>query len=177
MSTNNVVLEHSHSFPYYLLLPAGSGTEPEMFALQHFPGKACSPLLCSILGPAMGIGATRLFPLVCVTKTTSWGCLKPQKWIPPEVKVPVGPCSLWGLLVSVLPGLFELLGAADTPCGKLCVLAQSCLSLCDPTDCSPLGSSVHGIFQARILEWVAIFFSRGSPRATDHSQALLRLLH
>ena len=36
---------------------------------------------------------------------------------------------------------------------------QSCLTLCDPLDCSPPGSSVHGILQARILEWVAISFS------------------
>ena len=43
-----------------------------------------------------------------------------------------------------------------------CVLvAQSCLALSDPMDCPP-GSSVHGILQARILEWVAILFSRGS---------------
>ena len=41
-------------------------------------------------------------------------------------------------------------------------LLQSCPALCDPMDCSPLGSSVRGISQARILEWVAIFFSRGS---------------
>ena len=34
---------------------------------------------------------------------------------------------------------------------------------CDPMDCSLLGSSVHGIFQARILEWITISFSRGSP--------------
>ena len=40
-------------------------------------------------------------------------------------------------------------------------VAQSCLTLCDPMDCSPPGSSVHGILQARILEWVAISFSRG----------------
>ena len=39
---------------------------------------------------------------------------------------------------------------------------QSCPTLCDPTDGSPPGSSVHGIFQARVLEWVAISFSRGS---------------
>ena len=38
-----------------------------------------------------------------------------------------------------------------------------CLTLCNPMDCSPPGSSVHGILQARILKWVAIFFSRGSP--------------
>ena len=39
------------------------------------------------------------------------------------------------------------------------LVAQSCLILCDPMDCSPPGSSVHGILQARILEWVAIPFS------------------
>ena len=46
-------------------------------------------------------------------------------------------------------------------------VAQSCPTLCDPMDCSLPGSSVHGVFQARILEWVAISFSRGSsqPRA------------
>ena len=41
------------------------------------------------------------------------------------------------------------------------LVAQSCLTLCNPMDCSPPGSSVHEIFQARILEWVAISFSRG----------------
>ena len=42
------------------------------------------------------------------------------------------------------------------------LVTQSCPTLCDPMDCSPPGSSVHGILQARILEWVAIPFSRGS---------------
>ena len=48
--------------------------------------------------------------------------------------------------------------------GGVCVRAQSYLTLCNPMDCSTLGSSVHGIFQARILEWVAISYSRGSFR-------------
>jgi len=42
--------------------------------------------------------------------------------------------------------------------------------LCDPVDCSPPGSSVHGILQARILERVAISFSRGSSRPRDRTQ-------
>ena len=42
------------------------------------------------------------------------------------------------------------------------LVTQPCLTLCDPMDYSPPGSSVHGILQARILEWVAIPFSRGS---------------
>ena len=45
--------------------------------------------------------------------------------------------------------------------------AQSCPTLCDPMDSSPPGSSVHGILQARILEWVAISFSRGSSQPRD----------
>ena len=44
-------------------------------------------------------------------------------------------------------------------CFCCCLVAKSCPILCDPMDCSPPGSSVHGIFQARTLEWVAISFS------------------
>ena len=44
----------------------------------------------------------------------------------------------------------------------LCLVVQSCLTLCDPTDCSLPGSSVHGILQARMLEWVAMTSFRGS---------------
>ena len=47
------------------------------------------------------------------------------------------------------------------------LVAQLCLILCDPRDCSPPGSSVHEILQARILEWVAIPFSRGSSWPRD----------
>ena len=42
------------------------------------------------------------------------------------------------------------------------LVIQSCPILCDPMDCSPPGSSVHGFLQARILEWVAFYSSRGS---------------
>ena len=57
-------------------------------------------------------------------------------------------------------------------CLSLCVYAKSlqlCLTLCDPMDCSPPGSSVHGILQARILEWVAMSSSRESSRPRDQS--------
>ena len=46
-------------------------------------------------------------------------------------------------------------------------VTQSCPTLCDPVDCSLPGSPVHGIFQARELEWVAVSFSRGSSRPRD----------
>ena len=48
-------------------------------------------------------------------------------------------------------------------------VAQSCPTLCDPMDCSLPGSSVHGIFQARVLEWGAISFSGGSSRPRDQT--------
>ena len=49
-------------------------------------------------------------------------------------------------------------------------VAQSCPTLCDPTDCSLPGFSVHGIFQAIVLEWTAISFSRGSSQPRDQTQ-------
>ena len=51
-----------------------------------------------------------------------------------------------------------------------CLVTKSCLTLCDPMDCSPPGSSVHGISQARILEWDAISFSNGYSRPRDWTQ-------
>ena len=52
-------------------------------------------------------------------------------------------------------------------------VTQSCPTLCDPMDCSLPGFSVHGIFQARVLEWVAISFSRGSSQPRDWTQVSL----
>ena len=57
----------------------------------------------------------------------------------------------------------------------MCVCVQSCPTLHDPMDCSPPGSSVHGIFQTRILEWVAIS-SRGSFRPMDETQDSVSLI-
>ena len=63
-------------------------------------------------------------------------------------------------------------------------VAQSCPTLCDPKDCSLPGSSVHGIFQAIVLEWTAISFSRGifptqgsNPGLPHCRQTLYRLSH
>ena len=50
------------------------------------------------------------------------------------------------------------------------LVVQSCPTLCSPMDYSLQGSSVHGILQARILEWVAIPFSRGSSQIRDQTQ-------
>ena len=52
----------------------------------------------------------------------------------------------------------------------LCFIAQSCPTVCNPTDCSPPGSSVHRILQARILEWVAMSSSRRASQPRDQTQ-------
>ena len=55
-------------------------------------------------------------------------------------------------------------------CVCVCVFStQSCPTLCDPMDCNPPGSSVHGILQERILERIAIPFSRGSSQPRDQT--------
>ena len=58
----------------------------------------------------------------------------------------------------------------------VCMLvAQSCLTLCNPIDCSPPGPSVHGILQARTLEWVAISFSNRNYRKKEKVKLLSRV--
>ena len=66
--------------------------------------------------------------------------------------------------------IMRFLDACTQPLCVCVLVARSCPSPCDPMGCSPLGSSVCGIFQARILEWVAISFSRGSSWPRDWTQ-------
>ena len=69
------------------------------------------------------------------------------------------------LRVALFPRMFHW--AFDVLC--VCMWAEflSCVPLCHPMDCSPPGSYVHGISQAKVLKWVAISFSRGSSRLRD----------
>ena len=62
-------------------------------------------------------------------------------------------------------------------CMCACSVFQQCLTLCNPMDCKPPGSSIHGIFQTRVLEWDAISSSRGPscPRIEPVSPAPLAL--
>ena len=84
-------------------------------------------------------------------------------------------CPPHGALVSAVtracgaPIQCRMVGLGQTSCRvKVKVLvAQSCPTFCDPMDCSLPGSSVHGILPVRILEWVAIPFSRGSSQSRD----------
>ena len=79
--------------------------------------------------------------------------------------------SSLGLLQIKLPWTFM---CRFVPC--IIPSHVSCIQLCDRMGCSPTGSSVHGILQARIPEWVAIPFSRGSSRPRDRTHTV-HLLH
>ena len=72
------------------------------------------------------------------------------------------PCKNTGVGCHLLPQCMKMKSKSE--------VAQSCPTLCDPMDCSLPGSSVHGIFQAVILEWIAISFSRGSSQLRDRTR-------
>ena len=97
----------------------------------------------------------------------------PSGFLPNPVIEPVSPAypALAGGFFTAeppeKPSLKTSLGALYL---FLSEVAQSCLTLCDPMDSSLPGSSIHGILQARILEWVAISFSRVSARPRDQTQ-------
>ena len=87
-----------------------------------------------------------------------------------------GRALAWQMLDQVYLVIFILFGYLLTLLkilgDDLCVCAksfQSCLTLCDPMDCCPPCSSVHGISQARILEWAAMPSSRGSSQCRDQT--------
>ena len=65
--------------------------------------------------------------------------------------------------------LYTLLNCLNIFCEYMCLVTQLCLTLCNPMDCHLPGSSVHGILQARILEWVAISSSRVSSWPRDQT--------
>ena len=69
--------------------------------------------------------------------------------------------------MSLLFNMLSRLVITFLPRSKWSEVTQSCLTLCDPVDCSLPGSSIHGILQARIQEWLAISFSRGSSQPKD----------
>ena len=74
------------------------------------------------------------------------------------------------LYFITLEMLNYILALAAVLCAKS---LQWCLTLCDPMDCGPLGSSVHGIFQMRILEWVAISFPGDLPNPGIKTASLI----
>ena len=92
------------------------------------------------------------------------------KLLHPSLLIAVFWMHLSGFIFKVfaltVPSVWNVL-PPDTCCAKL---LQLCLTLFNSVDCSLPGSSVHGTFQARILEWVAISFSRGSSRSRNQTR-------
>ena len=98
---------------------------------------------------------------------------KPSEWVFPEGRTVSFPweqssLSYWFSKKPSWSHTIEIWNWANKGVVKVLV-AQPCPTLFDPIDCSPPGSSVHGILQARILEWVAIPFSRGSSWPRDRT--------
>ena len=116
----------------------------------------CNPMDCSSLGSSVHeISQAKI--LEWVAMPSSRGPFWPRAW----THFPCISCTAHRFFTSEPPGNL---------C-KICVLVtQSCPTLCDPIHYSPPGSSVYGDFQARILEWVAISFSRRSSQPRDRTQ-------
>ena len=119
-----------------------------------------------------------------MTYKTPWAQRFPPLWMVPQVNIN-HPCpdpiqtqpfseagegrASWPTLINSIylfwsPGStqaesFRVFSVVNVPA---CSVIESCLTLCDPMDCSPPSSSVYEISQGRILEWVVIYFSRGS---------------
>ena len=105
----------------------------------------CEPMDCSLLGSLVhGITQARILEKVVISSSrgSSW--------------------TRDGTCISCTVGRFF-----TTKSLKWSEVTQSCPTLCDPMDCSLPGSSLHGILQTRVLEWVAISFSRGSSQPRD----------
>ena len=87
----------------------------------------------------------------------------------------VGMNPVWGVCRGSAPTASPGGHSCNSPVHN-CSVAQYCLTLCDPVDCSPPGPSVLGILQARILERVVICFSRGSSRLNSGLLCCRRIL-
>ena len=83
--------------------------------------------------------------------------------------------TTWHSRKSKTMETIKISGCQESTCvstSYICICAHSCLTLCSPMDCSLPGSSVHRIFQARILEWVATCYSRGSCQPRDWTRGI-----
>ena len=98
-----------------------------------------------------------LWPLICV----------PGMTLSPTCRLSSRCCSC---RMGTITFIFEMLGRCGEWSGVL-MHAQSCLTLCDPMNCSPPDCSVREISQPRILEQIAISYSKGSSRPRDQTHA------
>ena len=122
------------------------------------------------------LGSVALCLLLAKPAFTEKSC----SWSKNEATQELGPrlvCPFWCHILSgtwILDGLIWLCSGKTTCCY---LVAQLCPTLRDPMNCSPPGFSVHGILQARILEWAAIPFSRGTSHLLHWQADSLPLSH
>ena len=124
----------------------------------------CSSFLCFLpLGPCLArLSKILQLPLGSPVSSCAWElfllhCSPPSLWSRSSLSLPfLRPCTLSYLILKCV-------------CMCVCVVTQLCLTLCDPVDYSLPVSSVRGILQSRILEWVAISFSRESSQPRDRT--------
>ena len=107
-----------------------------------------------------GYTAGRTFPGTALQFETPPKCCLLSLHLSPESNLYHSMKVLTGYTCSYLFGLYA----------GLCLVTQSCPTLCDPMDCHLPGSSVCGILQAKILEWVAMPFSRGFSPPSNQTQ-------
>ena len=124
----------------------------------------CDPMDSSLWGSSVhGVSQARILEWVAIP--FSRGLSRPRDWTCISC---TGRQVLYHLCHLGSPYIYIYIYIYMCVCVCVCVLfTQSCLTLCNPMDYSPPSSSVHGILQARILEWVAIPFSRGLSQPRD----------
>ena len=132
----------------------------EVLDTQSCP-TVCDPMNCSLPGSSIhGILQARILKWVAIS--FSRGSLRPRDWT--QVSHITGRFfSIWAIWEACSKMAFLLRSPWNNhfyTAAAAVKLLQSCLTLHNPIDCSLPGSSVHGIFQARVLEWGAIAFSR-----------------
>ena len=116
--------------------------------------------------------------MLCVCVTVKWHCN--SDWYvnlqsaPSPVSFPMFFCvaSFFPYSHDIFCDFYCLTvnSSSSMVCMHACLVTKLCLTLCHPMDCSPLGSSVHGVSQEKTLEWAAIFFSRRSSQPRDRTR-------
>ena len=157
------------------IITGGAQQREEEEARSSEPGSSCSPTPVALSQPHNLVGEGVLLassasrPRVLLS-TVQRGAEPAAKASCPKWKQSCQSPSYKDACKSLHPGCPAPLFPPDQA-GWWCyrLVTKSHLTLCHPMDCSPPGSSVRGISQARILEWVAISFSRGSSRSRDRT--------
>ena len=146
-----------------------------MFALPNFS--------CSLILPGNGLPLSSLcgnptdFLRPMSKPTSPWNMSQFASIMQSEAPFPSWFCSAYFCIFPVTSHILPWVKVSSIlVCVCVCVYTQSCPTLCDSMHCSPPGSSVHVIFQERILKWVAISSSRGSsyPREWTHVSCISR---